>query len=474
MDDPPIDEFAGRLQDPTSSAAIRGVCGDSMEFDLLIRDDRIEDVRYRTDGCGNTRSCGHAVARRAKGRTVTDALSISAGEIIRSGECQPAAGRNCAILAVTTFLRAIADYLLAPSDQARSAATLRTENLHLAGLTPIVAPRTLKAEFPAPPPVLSGVLRARTAVRDILTGADPRLLVVVGPCSIHDPKAALEYAGRLARLAAELQDTLLLVMRVYFEKPRTTVGWKGLIYDPHMDGTADIDFGLRTARRLLLDINALGVPVGTEMLDPIVPQYIADLVAWAAIGARTTESQTHRQMASGLSMPVGFKNRTDGDVQVAVNAMAAARQAHSFLGIDDDGHTAIVRTRGNPDGHLILRGSSSGTNYSPDAIRDAAGRMTAAGLPAAVMVDCSHGNAGKKFAAEEVVWDAILRQRRDGEAAAIGMLVESHLFEGSQPIPASLPDLRYGVSVTDECLGWETTEAMLRRAATAAGRNGGP
>ncbi|MBU4459352.1 MAG: 3-deoxy-7-phosphoheptulonate synthase, partial [Verrucomicrobia bacterium] len=301
--------------------------------------------------------------------------------------------------------------------------------------------------------------------------------VVVGPCSIHDPKAALEYAGRLAGLPAKLADDLRVVMRVYFEKPRTTVGWKGLIYDPHMDGTSDIDFGLRTARRLLLDIASMGVPVGTEMLDPIVPQYIADLVAWAAIGARTTESQTHRQMASGLSMPVGFKNRTDGDVQVAVDAMAAARHAHSFLGIDEDGHTAIVRTRGNPDGHLILRGSTSGSNYGMEAIRDASHRMTAAGLRPAIMVDCSHGNAGKKFEVEEVVWDAVLRHRRSGDTATIGMLVESHLFEGRQPIPEVRSDLRYGVSVTDECLGWEATEAMLRRAATSAtpatGRTGG-
>jgi 3-deoxy-7-phosphoheptulonate synthase len=468
---PDADPFLGRLENPTAAAAIRGVCGDTMEFDLLIRDDRIEDVRYRTDGCGNTRSCGHAVARRAKGRTVNDALSISAGEIIRSGECQPAKGRHCAILAVTTFHRAIADHLLAPSEPGRPVKPVETENINLAGLSPIVSPRTLKAEFPASPAVLSGVLKARGAIQNILTGADPRLLVVVGPCSIHDPKAALEYAGRLARLAGELANDLLVVMRVYFEKPRTTVGWKGLIYDPHMDGTSDIDSGLRTARRLLLDIASMGVPVGTEMLDPIVPQYIADLVSWAAIGARTTESQTHRQMASGLSMPVGFKNRTDGDVQVAVDAMASARHAHSFLGIDEDGHTAIVRTRGNSDGHLILRGSTSGSNYSLEVIRDASRRMADAGLRPAVMVDCSHGNAGKKFEVEEVVWDAVLRHRQAGDPATIGMLVESHLFEGKQPIPAVRSDLRYGVSVTDECVGWEATEAMLRRA-SAATRSG--
>ncbi len=339
---------------------------------------------------------------------------------------------------------------------------LKTENLNVLELTPLVTPHTLKSELSASPSTLQHVLESREAIRNIISGTDPRLLVVVGPCSIHDPKAALEYAERLARLRQKVKDRFLILMRVYFEKPRTTIGWKGLIYDPHMDGSADIACGLRAARRLLLDINAMGVPTATEMLDPIVPQYTADLVSWVAIGARTTESQTHRQMASGLSMPIGFKNGTDGNVQVAIDAMESARNPHSFLGIDEGGQIAIVRTSGTQWGHLILRGGKAGPNYDASSIQDACQRMTARNLPPAIMVDCSHGNAGKKFAAQEKVWNDVLAQRAAGNRAIIGMLVESNLFEGSQPIPRNLADLRYGVSVTDECVGWETTERMLR------------
>ena len=342
--------------------------------------------------------------------------------------------------------------------------SLRTENLNVTELTPLDTPRAIKKEFPATPDILRMVVESRQAIRDILNGKDKRLLVVVGPCSIHDPKAALEYAERLAVLRRELAGDLLILMRVYFEKPRTTIGWKGLIYDPHMDGSADIASGLCAARRLLLDINAMGVPTATEMLDPIVPQYIADLVSWAAIGARTAESQTHRQMASGLSMPIGFKNGTDGNVQVAVDAMESARHPHSFLGIDEDGRAAIVRTRGTEWGHLILRGSASGPNYDDASVRDACRRMAARKLRPAVMVDCSHGNAGKQFAVQEKVWNEVLAQRSGGNTAIMGMLVESHLNEGNQPIPADLSTLRYGVSVTDECVNWETTERMLRSA----------
>lgn len=352
-----------------------------------------------------------------------------------------------------------------PGRAKASAKVVRTENLNVIELIPLITPRTLKSELPASAASLRTVVQARRAVADILSGTDRRLLVVVGPCSIHDPDAALAYADRLRKLRAEVRGELLVLMRLYFEKPRTTIGWKGLIYDPHMDGSSDISRGLRTARRLLLEINAMGVPVGTEMLDPIVPQYTADLVSWVAIGARTTESQTHRQMASGLSMPVGFKNRTDGNVQVAVEAMESARRPHSFLGMDEDGHIAIVRTTGNRQGHLILRGSRNRPNYDPDNVRDAADRMKAAGLRPVIMVDCSHGNAGKKFEAEEQVWYDVLLQRSHGNESMIGMLVESNLFEGNQSIPSDLSKLRYGVSVTDECVGWETTERMMRHGA---------
>jgi 3-deoxy-7-phosphoheptulonate synthase len=341
----------------------------------------------------------------------------------------------------------------------------RTENLNVLELVPLISPRLLKAELPISARAAQTVIRARDDARHILSGDDKRLLVVVGPCSIHDPVAALEYAKRLKALRTELNDQLLIMMRVYFEKPRTTTGWKGLIYDPHMDGSANISYGLRLARKLLLEINGMGVPTGTEMLDPIVPQYTADLISWVAIGARTTESQTHRQMASGLSMPVGFKNRTDGNVQVAVDAMEAARHPHSFLGIDEEGRISIVRTSGNSCGHLILRGSRTRPNYDAATIADACARMTAMGLHPSVMVDCSHGNAGKKHQAEESVWYDVLLQRAHGNGSIVGMLVESNLVEGSQPVPSDLSTLRYGLSVTDECVGWDTTERMLRHAA---------
>ncbi len=344
---------------------------------------------------------------------------------------------------------------------------LRTENLNVLELIPLITPRALKAELPSPPSAAKTVVNARQAIRDILDGKDRRLIIVAGPCSIHDPAAALEYARRLRTLGLELRRELLILMRLYFEKPRTTIGWKGLIYDPHMDGSSDISFGLRAARRLLVEVNATGLPVGTEMLDPIVPQYTADLVSWVAIGARTTESQTHRQMASGLSMPIGFKNRTDGNVQVAVDAMESARHPHSFLGIDDDGRISVVRTGGNACGHLILRGARTQPNHDPASIADALDRMKAARLPPTVMVDCSHGNAGKKFKAQEGVWNDVLAQRNRGNRAIIGLLLESNLEEGSQPIPADLTTLRYGVSVTDECLGWAATERLIRQAAEA-------
>jgi len=307
------------------------------------------------------------------------------------------------------------------------------------------------------------VVRGRQAINAILARQDPRLLVVVGPCSIHDPIGALDYAGKLNALRQELGDRMEIVMRVYFEKPRTTIGWKGLINDPHLDSSYDIEGGLKTARRLLLDITALGLPAATEFLDPITPQYISDLVSWVAIGARTTESQTHREMASGLSMPVGFKNGTDGGLQIAIDAMGAAMRPHSFIGIDQDGVTSIVRTAGNPGGHVVLRGGRLRTNYDAESIRDAEDQLARNGLPPVLMVDCSHANSGKQVARQEDVWRNVIQQRAAGTRSLIGLMVESYLEEGTQPFPKDNPaSLRYGVSITDACLGWEATARMLR------------
>lgn len=306
------------------------------------------------------------------------------------------------------------------------------------------------------------VIEGRELVKRILRRQDTRLLIIVGPCSIHDVDGALEYAKRLNRLREELSDQLCVVMRVYFEKPRTTIGWKGLINDPHLDGSYDIETGLKKARRLLLQITDMGLPAATEFLDPIVPQYTADLVSWAAVGARTTESQTHREMASGLSMPVGFKNATDGSLQIAIDAMTSARTPHNFLGIDQEGVTSIIRTTGNPDGHVVLRGGRLQTNYDTASIATATATLEKAGLPPVLMVDCSHANSGKQHAWQEEVWRSVIAQRAEGNAALIGLMVESYLDEGNQPIPKTVAELHYGVSITDACIGWETTERMLR------------
>lgn len=338
----------------------------------------------------------------------------------------------------------------------------RTQDLHVKEIVRLLSPRELKALTPVTPAVNATVARARERVVRILRREDPRLLVVIGPCSIHDEKSALEYAHRLSRLQKEMADRLEIVMRVYFEKPRTTIGWKGLINDPHLDGSQDIETGLKIARRLLLAINDLDLPAATEFLDPIVPQYIADLITWAAIGARTTESQTHREMASGLSMPVGLKNSTDGSLQVAIDAMAATRHPHSFLGMNEDGENAIVRTTGNPDAHVVLRGGRAMTNYDAASIRAAEEKLVSEKLPPVLMVDCSHANSGKQFARQEDVWHSVIEQRVAGTRSLIGAMVESHLFEGNQSLPKDISTLRYGVSVTDSCVGWETTERMLR------------
>jgi len=338
----------------------------------------------------------------------------------------------------------------------------RTQDLHVKEIVPLLAPRAIKAVAPVSEAANATVARSRERIIRILRQEDPRLLVVVGPCSIHDEKSALEYATRLNALRVEFADRMEIVMRVYFEKPRTTIGWKGLINDPHLDGSQDIETGLKIARKLLQQIVGMGLPAATEFLDPIVPQYIADLITWAAIGARTTESQTHREMASGLSMPVGLKNSTDGSLQVAIDAMGATRHPHSFLGINEDGVTSVVRTNGNPNAHVVLRGGRAMTNYDAASIRAAEEKLVSEKLPPVLMVDCSHANSSKQFAKQEDVWHSVIEQRLGGTKSLIGLMVESHLNEGNQPIPKKAADLRYGVSITDSCIGWETTERMLR------------
>ncbi len=341
-------------------------------------------------------------------------------------------------------------------------AMFRTQDLHVKEIVPLLSPRAMRVLSPIPEAVDDIVARARERVIRILKQEDPRMLVVIGPCSIHDEKSALEYASRLAKLQKDLADKMEIVMRVYFEKPRTTIGWKGFINDPHLDGSQDIETGLKIARKLLQEINGLGLPAATEFLDPIVPQYIANLITWAAIGARTTESQTHREMASGLSMPVGLKNGTDGSLQVAIDAMGATAHPHSFLGMNEDGVTSIVRTNGNPNAHVVLRGGRAMTNYDPASIQAAEQKLISEKLPPVLMVDCSHANSEKKFAKQEDVWRSVIEQRVGGTKSLIGLMVESHLNEGNQPIPKNKCDLRYGVSITDSCVGWETTERMLR------------
>lgn len=339
-----------------------------------------------------------------------------------------------------------------------------TSNLRIRSLEPLVPPARLCALLPIDDAARRTIVAGRRAVEQVLSGADPRLMAVVGPCSIHDLDAAREYAGRLRGLADRVADRLLVVMRVYFEKPRTTVGWKGLINDPHLDGTFDVATGLRLARGLLIEVAGLGLPTATEFLEPITPQYIADTIVLGAIGARTTESPTHRQMASGLSMPVGFKNATDGSLQAAIDAMQAARAPHSFLGIDNDGGTCVVSTTGNPFGVLMLRGGRSGSNYSPEVLHEARRLLEAAGLPARVVVDCSHANSGKDHRRQSVVWRDVLEQRIAGDRSIVGMMLESNLNPGSQPVQQDRSRLAYGVSITDGCIGWDETEALLLEA----------
>ncbi|WP_100159463.1 3-deoxy-7-phosphoheptulonate synthase AroG [Proteus columbae] len=341
----------------------------------------------------------------------------------------------------------------------------QNDDLKITQINELLPPVALLEKFPATDNAAFTVRHAREAIHQILAGKDDRLLVVIGPCSIHDPKAALEYAQRLSLIREELKDKLEIVMRVYFEKPRTTVGWKGLINDPHMDHTFDINEGLRIARNLLLTINDSGLPTAGEFLDMITPQYVADLMSWGAIGARTTESQVHRELSSGLSCPVGFKNGTDGTIKVAIDAINAAGSPHCFLSVTKWGHSAIVRTAGNKDCHIILRGGKE-PNYSAKHVAAVKEGLKKAGLPQNVMVDFSHANSCKKFEKQMEVGTDICQQISAGEKALIGVMIESHLVEGSQSLESGEP-LVYGKSITDACIGWDDTETLLRQLADA-------
>ncbi|WP_020559700.1 3-deoxy-7-phosphoheptulonate synthase [Thiofilum flexile] len=335
------------------------------------------------------------------------------------------------------------------------------ENVNVGSFTSLVTPADLHRELPVSERAKQTIVDGREAIRNILDGKDSRLLVVVGPCSIHDPEQALDYARRLRTLADQVKDTLYIVMRVYFEKPRTTTGWKGLINDPFLNDTFEIEQGLFIARRLLIDIAEIGLPTATEALDPISPQYLQDLISWSAIGARTTESQTHRELASGLSCPVGFKNGTDGGLTVAINALKSASSPHRFLGIDANGQVAIVNTQGNAYAHVVLRGGEKGPNYHSEAIADAEQRLKAAGITPRIMIDCSHANSSKDHNRQPIVFNDAVQQILAGSKSIMGVMIESNLGAGNQKIPPNLQDLQYGVSITDACIDWSSTEQML-------------
>ena len=344
----------------------------------------------------------------------------------------------------------------------------RTENLNIVDVFPLTSPKKLKVKLPVSENAADTVIQARNTIKLILAGEERRLLMIVGPCSIHDPEAARDYALRLKKLAVEVSETILIVMRVYFEKPRTTVGWKGLINDPDLDGSHKINKGIELARKILLETNNLGLPCATETLDPITPQYLADLISWSAIGARTTESQTHREMASGLSMPVGFKNGTDGGLNVALNAMNSALQQHHFLGINQEGISSVIQTSGNPHVHLVLRGGNNGPNYDAVSVHIAADALASGGLPKAIMIDCNHANSGKDPSRQELVLRNTIMQIKDGDQSIIGTMIESNINGGNQLIK---PKMKYGVSVTDACLDWENTHRIILDAHTALKNN---
>jgi 3-deoxy-7-phosphoheptulonate synthase len=338
----------------------------------------------------------------------------------------------------------------------------RLQNINVLSSELLPTPEEVKRRLPLPTASEEFVYRSRGAVRRILDREDPRLFAVVGPCSIHDPAAAREYATRLQGIARRVEETMLVLMRVYFEKPRTTIGWKGLINDPDMDDSFQIEKGIGQARELLLFLAEIGLPAATEALDPIMPQYLSELVTWTAIGARTTESQTHREMASGLSTPVGFKNGTDGSLAVAINALQSARHPHHFLGITQQGQSAVFRTRGNRYGHIVLRGGGGRPNYDSVSIALCERELEMAGLPGSIVIDCSHGNSNKDPGLQTLVAENVAHQILDGNRSIVGLMLESNLHWGSQPITAKRADLQYGVSVTDACIDWETTEGLLQ------------
>ncbi len=335
-------------------------------------------------------------------------------------------------------------------------------NINVESLDVLITPEQLKKDIPVTPAARETIIKGRDTIRNILDRKDPRLIVVVGPCSIHDVAAAKDYATRLKKLADEVSDTLCLVMRVYFEKPRTTVGWKGLVNDPHMDDSFDIEQGLHIGRRLLVDLAEMGLPTATEALDPNSPQYLHELISWSAIGARTTESQTHREMSSGLSVAIGFKNGTDGGLSVAINALQSVSHPHNFLGLNHQGQVAVIRTRGNPYSHIVLRGGGGKPNYDSVSVALCEQRLADAGLSKNIMIDCSHANSNKNPDLQPLVMDNVANQILEGNQSIIGLMIESNLEHGNQSIPENLADLRYGVSVTDACIDWPTTEKSLR------------
>ena len=330
----------------------------------------------------------------------------------------------------------------------------------------LITPAELKQKLPLPQVLRGQIETHRREISDIIHKKDKRLLVVVGPCSVHDPLAALDYGKRLKALADELKDELYIVMRVYFEKPRTTVGWKGLINDPKIDGSFDVEHGLHIARELLLELAELGLPLATEALDPMTPQYMADLFSWSAIGARTTESQTHRELASGLSMAVGFKNGTDGSLATAINAMKAASMGHSFIGINQNGQVNLLHTEGNPDGHVILRGGKV-PNFAAEFVKECERELEKAGLESAIMIDFSHGNSNKDYRRQPAVAEEATNQIMNGNKSIIGLMIESHINAGNQSAEQPVSEMKYGVSITDACIDWETTDSLLRKVATA-------